>query len=84
MSACLPGGFTLTKRGRFWAVRDKAGCLVCLTVYKKGGREVIRRLGMAENAATGSTEQENVSPAPVSVRLSSRKPSRAAYAVRVP
>lgn len=35
---------TITKRGRFWAVYDADGQLVCLTVYKKGAREVVRRL----------------------------------------
>lgn len=35
---------TITKRGRFWAVHDGDGQLVCLTVYKKGAREVVRRL----------------------------------------
>jgi len=29
---------------RFWAVLDDDGDLVCLTVYKKGAKEVIRRL----------------------------------------
>lgn len=35
---------SITKRGRFWAVHDADGQLVCLTVYKKGAREVVRRL----------------------------------------
>ena len=34
----------LEKYGRFWAVYDEAGILVCVTVYKKGAKEVIRRL----------------------------------------
>lgn len=29
---------------RNWAVYDNSGCLVCVTVYKKGAKEVIRRL----------------------------------------
>jgi hypothetical protein len=29
---------------RFWAVFDEDGELVCVTVYKKGAKEVIRRL----------------------------------------
>lgn len=33
-----------TKRGRFWAVTDEAGVLVCICVYKRGAMEVIRRL----------------------------------------
>ena len=38
--------FTVTKHGhsRFWAVRDPAGELVCLCVYRRGAVEVIRRL----------------------------------------
>jgi len=35
---------TINRRGRFWEVRDAAGMLVCLTVYKCGALEVIRRL----------------------------------------
>jgi hypothetical protein len=39
-------GFTVTKHGRsrFWALRDGAGDLVCLCVYKRGALEVARRL----------------------------------------
>ena len=29
---------------RFWAVHDEKGELICLCVYRKGAREVIRRL----------------------------------------
>ena len=36
--------YTITKYGRFWAVRDGAGELVCLCVYKRGAVEVARRL----------------------------------------
>ena len=35
---------TITKWGRFWAVHDAEEQLVCLTVYKKGAREVVYRL----------------------------------------
>jgi len=31
-------------RTRWWEVRDSAGELVCLTVYRRGAREVVRRL----------------------------------------
>jgi hypothetical protein len=34
----------ITKYGRYWAVYDRAGVLVCVTVYKKGALEVVRRL----------------------------------------
>lgn len=32
------------KYGRHWAVIDDEDTLVCLTVYKKGAVEVVRRL----------------------------------------
>ncbi len=32
------------KYGRFWAVYDGSGALVCVAVYRKGAREVVRRL----------------------------------------
>ena len=36
-------GFSIERRGRFWAVMDGA-TLVCIAVYRKGAREVVRRL----------------------------------------
>lgn len=39
--------YTITRRNRHWAVRDSAGELVCLTVYKRGAEEVIRRIAHA-------------------------------------
>lgn len=36
--------YQITRRGRFWEVRDATGDLVCLTAYKKGAKEVVRRL----------------------------------------
>jgi hypothetical protein len=36
---------------RWWEVRDPAGELVCLTVYRKGAREVVRRLDGGERMA---------------------------------
>lgn len=52
------GCLTVVRYGRFWAVYDntssnnqekaeEARQLVCLTVYKKGAREVVRRLEVA-------------------------------------
>lgn len=38
------GGYLVQRRGRFWAVLDAAEDLVCLTVYKRGALEVVRRL----------------------------------------
>ena len=42
---------TMAKYGRFWAVYDDAGELVCVTVYKKGAVEVIRRLEINKKTA---------------------------------
>lgn len=36
--------YTIARRHRHWEVRDSAGELVCLTVYKRGAEEVVRRL----------------------------------------
>ena len=47
---------TITKRGRFWAVHDADGQLVCLTVYKIGAREVVRRLNEVLRAGQPSAE----------------------------
>ena len=43
----------ITRRGRFWAVHDQKGQLVCLAVYKKGAREVVRRLSPATPTLLG-------------------------------
>ena len=37
-------GYTIRKKDRNWAVIDPQGQLVCLTVYKRGAEEVVRRL----------------------------------------
>jgi hypothetical protein len=39
-------GYRIQKYGksRFWAVIDAAEDLVCITVYKRGALEVVRRL----------------------------------------
>ena len=34
----------IRKYGRYWAIYDTEGVLICVTVYKKGAQEVIRRL----------------------------------------
>jgi hypothetical protein len=41
-----PATYTIQKRAwtRWWEVLDPAGELVCLTVYKRGAKEVVRRL----------------------------------------
>lgn len=45
-AATEPAGYTFRKKPdtRWWEVRDPAGELVCLTVYRRGAREVVRRL----------------------------------------
>lgn len=42
--AAAQPGYTIRRRGKFWEVTDEAGELVCLTVYKRGAIEVVRRL----------------------------------------
>jgi hypothetical protein len=44
-----PQPYTIAKqdKSRWWEVRDAAGELVCLTVYRRGAREVVRRLSVA-------------------------------------
>ena len=37
------------KYGRYWAVYDELDILICITVYKKGAVEVIRRLQQKES-----------------------------------
>jgi hypothetical protein len=36
--------YTIGRRARYWEVIDPTGVLVCLTVYKRGAKEVVRRL----------------------------------------
>ena len=36
--------YSIQRHGRYWQVVDVAGELVCLTVYKRGAQEVVRRL----------------------------------------
>jgi len=38
----------IERYGRYWAVRDEQGQLICLCVYKKGAMEVVRRLQQVE------------------------------------
>lgn len=39
--------FEVRRYGRHWEVRDPAGEVVCLTVYRRGAAEVIRRLKLS-------------------------------------
>ncbi len=47
----LHSRYAIQRRNRHWEVRDAAGDLVCLTVYKRGAQEVIRRISRLELAA---------------------------------
>lgn len=38
------GGYLVQRRGRFWAILDATQTLICITVYKRGALEVVRRL----------------------------------------
>lgn len=42
--------FQVRRYGRHWEVRDPVGELVCLTVYRRGAAEVMRRLQLATAA----------------------------------
>jgi hypothetical protein len=42
--ALTVGSYRISKHGKLWELRDAAGELVCLTAYKKGAIEVVRRL----------------------------------------
>ena len=44
--------FKCVRENRGREVRDAAGELVCLTVYRRGAREVVRRLSVSAVAAT--------------------------------
>jgi len=40
-------GYEVRRRKRFWEVVDSTGELVCVTVYKRGAKEVVRGLHSA-------------------------------------
>jgi hypothetical protein len=40
----VPGQWVIQRRFRSWAVFDPDGTLVCITLYKRGADEVVRRL----------------------------------------
>jgi len=39
---------TITRYGRYWAIYDASGMLVCICLYKKGAQEVVKRLQARE------------------------------------
>ncbi|MFZ5968232.1 MAG: hypothetical protein ACOYVK_13795 [Bacillota bacterium] len=41
---------------RNWAVYDNAGVLVCITVYKKGAKEVVRRFEGSEGGCISEAD----------------------------
>jgi hypothetical protein len=45
--AAAQPGYTIRKHHRNWKVMDPAGQPVCITLYKKSAKEVIRRLELA-------------------------------------
>lgn len=47
--------FEVRRYGRHWEVRDPAGEVVCVTVYRRGATEVVRRLKLG--LGTRRTEQ---------------------------
>jgi len=47
--------FEVRRYGRHWEVRDAAGELVCLTVYRRGAAEVIRRLKLTQESVDPSS-----------------------------
>jgi hypothetical protein len=49
---------TIIRYGRYWAVYASDGTLICLTVYRKGAAEVVRRLQPAL-AATLQGQETN-------------------------
>jgi len=40
---------SIRRKGRYWEVLDDDQTLVCLTVYRKGACEVVRRLQLPVN-----------------------------------
>ncbi len=47
--------YTIQRRNRHWEVRDSAGDLVCLTVYKRGAKEVVRRMVFLDSVGIEAT-----------------------------
>lgn len=47
--------YEMRRRKRYWEVVDSEGSLVCVTLYKRGALEVIRRLSEAAGQPNGAT-----------------------------
>jgi hypothetical protein len=54
---------TISKRGRFWAVHDEAGELICICVYKRGALEVARRLSLEPQPRVACLRETPPAPA---------------------
>jgi hypothetical protein len=72
------------RKGRYWAVYSNDGALICLTVYRKGAREVVRRLqalapGPEGRGALHTGAQE--SPQPTTLTAATRRRWRRALAI---
>lgn len=52
---------SIRRKGRYWEVLDDQETLICLAVYRKGAREVVRRL---EATAPGPVQAESAAPEP--------------------
>jgi hypothetical protein len=67
-------GFTISKHGhtRFWAVRDAAGELICVCVYKRGALEVARRLSLEVTSQDGYLRE---TPPEISREAAQRPPN---------
>jgi hypothetical protein len=56
--AQAPEMCTIHRYGRFWQVLDPTGDLVCITVYKRGAQEVVRRLYVKSTHTSASPERK--------------------------
>ncbi len=65
-------GHAFTRYGRFWAVYDSAGGLVCVTVYKKGAIEVVRRLSPPDHSGQPPPQQASARQGPAGLPPSSK------------
>jgi hypothetical protein len=73
---------TISKHGRFFALRDAEGELIAITVYKKGAREIIRRLDAAQTGVV-SPRSKNQNPNG-KLRLTGRISERAEIPMKNP
>lgn len=48
--------FEVRRYGRHWEVRDPAGEVICLTVYRRGAVEIVRRLKLSHGKVNPESE----------------------------